>query len=239
MTPITFAHRGGSADRPENTIEAFRSARDRGASGVESDIHLSADGVPVLTHEPVIRRGLRRSKVAALPFETLSALGLASLAELYDAVGTDLDVSVDLKVPGAGDAAIAAGRERSALERLWLCSPDLDLLRELRARELRVRLVHSTTRRAIIDTMERHAATLAESGIDALNLHRTEWTRGLVALFHRFEVRAFAWDAQEVRHLREVLRFGVDAVYCDYVDRMVAVVAEWSEGAEPAERPES
>lgn len=235
MTPITFAHRGGSADRPENSIAAFRSARERGASGVESDVHLSADGVPVLIHEPVIRRGLRRSRVAALSFDTLSGLGLASLAELYDAIGADLHVSLDLKVADAGDPVIGVARERSALDRLWLCSSDLDLLRDLRARERRVRLVHSTTRRAIFDTMERHAATLAESEIDALNMHRTEWTRGLVALFHRFDVRAFAWDAQEVRHLREVLRFGVDAVYCDDVDRMVGVVAEWTESAE---RPE-
>ena len=42
-----------------------------------------------------------------------------------------------------------------------------------------------------------------------------------------FGLRAFAWDVQEVRHLREMLAVGVDALYSDHVDRMVAVVAEW------------
>jgi glycerophosphoryl diester phosphodiesterase len=49
-----------------------------------------------------------------------------------------------------------------------------------------------------------------------------------VGLFHRFDVQAFAWDVQEVRHLRDMLTMGVDAVYSDHVARMVATVQEWS-----------
>ena len=73
--------------------------------------------------------------------------------------------------------------------------------------------------------MERHAADLSDAGIDAMNMHQSEWTPGLVALFHRFKVKVFAWDVQEVRHLRAMLALGVDAVYCDHVDRMVDVIA--------------
>ena len=90
-----------------------------------------------------------------------------------------------------------------------------------------MKLVHSERRSAIGAPLERHAFELASAGIDAMNLHHTEWTAGLVSLFHRFEVRAFAWDTQEVRHLRAVLAMGIDAVYCDRPDRMVATVSEW------------
>src|SRR5437764_681822 len=93
------------------------------------------------------------------------------------------------------------------------------------------RLVHSARRGRIDTPMERHAADLADRAVDVLNLHHTEWTAGLVGLFHRFGVLAFAWDAQEVRHLRALLAMGVDGVYCDRVDRMVATVAEWSDGS--------
>ena len=62
-----------------------------------------------------------------------------------------------------------------------------------------------------------------------MNMHHTEWTAGIVALFHRFEVRAFAWDTQEVRQLRAMLDMGIDAVYCDRLDRMVATVARMDE----------
>jgi len=58
-----------------------------------------------------------------------------------------------------------------------------------------------------------------------MNMHQSEWTPGLVTLFHRFKVKVFAWDVQEVRHLRAMLALGVDAVYCDHVDRMVDVIA--------------
>jgi glycerophosphoryl diester phosphodiesterase len=92
-----------------------------------------------------------------------------------------------------------------------------------------VKLVHSRRRPRIEVPLERHASDLAAAGIDAMNFHHTEWSGGLVSLFHRFDVRAFAWDAQEVRHLRAMLRMDIDAVYCDNVDRLVATVAEWSE----------
>jgi glycerophosphoryl diester phosphodiesterase len=76
--------------------------------------------------------------------------------------------------------------------------------------------------------LERHAHDLATLGIDAMNMHQSEWTAGLVSLFHRFDVKAFAWDAQEVRHLRAMLRIGVDAVYCDRPERMVETVNTWT-----------
>ena len=49
--PIGFAHRGGMAHAPENTLEAFRLALRLGASGLESDAWLTADGVVVLHHD--------------------------------------------------------------------------------------------------------------------------------------------------------------------------------------------
>ena len=58
-----------------------------------------------------------------------------------------------------------------------------------------------------------------------MNLHRSEWSGGLTALFHRFAVLAFGWDCQFERHLDEVLDHGFDAVYSDHVDRMVEAIA--------------
>jgi glycerophosphoryl diester phosphodiesterase len=84
-----------------------------------------------------------------------------------------------------------------------------------------VRLVDSTRLRRMREGPERRAATLADQGIDAVNLHHTDWTGGLTTLFHRFERMAFGWDAQHERVLLSLLHMGVDAVYSDHVDRMV------------------
>lgn len=48
--PQAIAHRGYKAQYPENTMGAFRGAVDVGVHGIETDVHLSRDGVVVLSH---------------------------------------------------------------------------------------------------------------------------------------------------------------------------------------------
>ena len=228
MTPITFAHRGGRADSPENTLAAFRRALELGATGLESDARLSADGQVVLAHGPAVRKGLRRVKVRDLPAARLAELGVPRLADLYAEVGSDFELSLDLKEPGLAGPIVAVAREAAAAPRLWLCARGLAELENARRADPDVRLVHSMGRRAYGDALEGHASALARAGIAALNLRETEWSLGLVTLAHRFGLLAFAWDAQEYRRIRAVLEMGVDGIYSDHVERMVAAVGEWA-----------
>ncbi len=229
VTPITFAHRGARADLPENTLPAFARALERGARGLETDAHLAADGQAVLVHDAAFRRGLRRIRVAASTAADLAQLEVPSLADLYREVGAAYELSIDLKTEGVESPILASAAEVDAQERLWLCSPSVSRLRALREQSTAVKLVHSTRRASISGPVERYAANLADAGLDVVNLHHAEWTAGLVELFHRFGVRAFAWDVQEVRHIRAALAMGVDGIYSDHVDRMVATVAEFSD----------
>jgi len=228
MIPITFAHRGGRADAPENTLVAFRRALEQGATGLESDARLSADGEVVLVHGPTVRAGLRRLKVRALPAARLAELGVPRLADLYAEIGTDFELSLDLKEPDLAGPILELARTSGALDRLWLCARELPELEAARELDPDVRLVHSMGRRAYGDALEGHASTLARTGIAALNLRQAEWSLGLVTLTHRFGLKAFAWDVQEYRRMRAVLEMGVDAIYSDHVERMVAAVGEWA-----------
>ena len=54
--PLVFAHRGGSALAPENTIAAFDHGLSLGADGLELDVHLSRDGVVVVHHDRLLDR---------------------------------------------------------------------------------------------------------------------------------------------------------------------------------------
>ncbi len=234
MAPITFAHRGARLLHPENTLPAFRAGLAHGARGLESDAWLSADGEVVLTHDAAVRGplfGLWKLRVHDTRADRLTRHGVPRLVDLYTELGADYDLSIDVKDPAAARPLVALARAHGAPARTWLCSPDLDALRDLRPDARDVRLVHSTVRRRLPDSLERHAADLADARVDAMNLHHTEWTKGVVALFHRFGILAFAWDVQEVRHLRAMLSYGVDGLYSDHVDRMVAVVAEWGSAA--------
>jgi len=225
---IGFAHRGARLDERENTMPAFRRALEQGATGLESDAWVAADGEVVLVHDAVVRTGLRRVHVHRATSEELGRLGVPRLRDLYETLGTDFELSLDLKEHAAARRVIdVAEASTGALERLWLCSPDVDLLTELRDVPGGLHLVHSVRKKRITGTLERHAADLRSRRVDAMNMHHTDWTKGLVSLFHRFDVAAFAWDVQETRYLRDALQMEIDAVYCDRVDRMMAAVGEW------------
>jgi glycerophosphoryl diester phosphodiesterase len=239
VEPITFAHRGARLDEPENTIPAFRRALEAGARGLESDAWLSADGQVVLVHDGTVGRGLRRRKVPSSTAEELAAFGVPRLADLYSELGSAFELSIDVKDDAVVEPmlAIAAAAGSGVLERLWVCAPDIGMLGALRPKTT-ARLVHSERRDHIRTPLERHAYELSNLGIDTMNMHHSDWTAGLVALFHRFGVNAFAWDVQEVRHLRAVLKMNVDGLYCDRPDRMVATVGEWAAGETgPTENP--
>jgi glycerophosphoryl diester phosphodiesterase len=231
VAPITFAHRGARLLHPENTLPAFRAGLEGGARGLETDAWLSADREVVLTHDaavPGVLAGLWRLRVHQTGAPRLARHGVPRLGDLYAELGCDYDLSIDVKDPDAGRPIIEIVSGAGDLTRTWLCSPDLDVLQALRHDSAAVRLVHSTWRRRLPDSVERHAADLAAAGIDTMNLHHSEWTKGLVTLFHRFGVRAFAWDVQEVRHVRTMLSYSIDGLYSDHVERMVATVAEWT-----------
>ncbi|MEO7539880.1 MAG: glycerophosphodiester phosphodiesterase family protein [Pyrinomonadaceae bacterium] len=78
-TPLIIGHRGASDTAPENTLAAFRTAMDAGADGVEFDVRLARDGVPVVIHDATLARtGSRVEKVAAMTSEELAKIDVGS-----------------------------------------------------------------------------------------------------------------------------------------------------------------
>ena len=224
--PIGFAHRGARANAPENTLEAFVLAVRLGATGLESDVWLTRDGEVVLDHDGVVRQGIRKRRIPELDRADLPD-HIPTLEALYAEVGTDLDISLDVKDAAAFARTVAVARAAGggALERLWLCHDRWEQVAAWRPLCPDVRLVDSTFLGHMPEGTEQRAAALARAGVDAVNLHHSEWTGGLTALFHRFGVLCFAWDAQHDRILDQLLDAGVDAVYSDHVDRMVEALA--------------
>ena len=225
--PIAFAHRGARAHAPDNTLESFRLALRLGATGLESDVWVTADGAAVLDHDGVVRQGLRKRAIGDVARADLPA-HIPTLDDLYAVCGTAFELSLDVKDPAAAPVAVAVARTAGdgAPGRLWLCHHDWQLVRTWRPLGDEVRLVDSTRLRRIKEGPERRAADLADAGVDAVNMHATDWTAGLTTLFHRFERYCFGWDAQFDRVLASLLAMGIDAVYSDHVDRMMAAVTQ-------------
>jgi glycerophosphoryl diester phosphodiesterase len=107
------------------------------------------------------------------------------------------------------------------LPRTWLCDPDFERCVAHRSALPDVKILNSTRLGRLKEGPERRAASLSHHGIDGVNMHRTDWNGGLVALFHRFNLSAFSWDLQFDDHLETAFRMGLDAVFSDHVDIMM------------------
>lgn len=219
--PIAFAHRGAKAHAAENTIAAFSLALRLGANGLETDAWMTSDGEVVLDHDGVVRRFGRKKPIVEMSRAQLPH-HIPTLGELFEKVGTTFDLSIDLKDDAVGAAIVDVAKECNfPLERLWLCHYRHEEVLSLRSRFDGVRIVDSTRLARLRQGLEARASTNAQHGVDAINLHFSDWNGGLVTLAHRFNLLAFGWDVQFDHQLETGLRMGLDALYSDYVDRMV------------------
>jgi glycerophosphoryl diester phosphodiesterase len=232
--PIGFAHRGGMAHFPENTLPAFEHAVALGAEGLESDVWITADGVPVLDHDGVIGRMRRKRPIAET---TRSALPthIPALVDLYTRCGTDFELSLDVKDDAAAVATMQVAADHGVLHRLWLCTPSRRQLKRWRAASDEVRLVDSVPIKEFSDDRAARIAALAPLGIDALNIRYPAWTPALVQAVHAEGRLAFAWGVQPSAVLDRMLAIGIDGIFSDHVERLVAAVTRRRRG--PAARP--
>src|SRR5437899_1961918 len=138
--PMVFAHRGGSALAPENTMAAFDRGIACGADGLELDVHLSRDGVVVVHHD----RTLDRTTTLRGPIADRSAAELerANVPTLGDVLARHRDarVIVELKVntQALADAVIDVVRQARAVDRVCLGSFGRRVLRAARRIEPKI-----------------------------------------------------------------------------------------------------
>ena len=117
MPPLIFAHRAGATGAAENGLPAIRSARERGADGVEIDVRCTRDGVAIVMHDllplrtarwPVPIRWMTAAGVARLRLTT--GEHIPTLAQAYDAAPDGLAFAVELKEEGASRAVLDTTR---------------------------------------------------------------------------------------------------------------------------------
>ncbi len=119
---MVLAHRGASAERPENSAAAFQLALEQGADGVELDVQRCASGELVVVHdEELSRLAGQPVQVAKTSWAVLKGLDVGSwfhprfagtrlltLAEALEGLGRDALVNVELKGEGRGDPLLPA-----------------------------------------------------------------------------------------------------------------------------------
>jgi glycerophosphoryl diester phosphodiesterase len=117
--PKVIAHRGAAAYASENTLDSFREARRRGATWVETDIMLTADGVPIVMHDESLKRTTGIDRLVA---ETRRAELPAEVPTFEEAIACwselGLGCNVEIK-PTEGREAETARAVVETLRRCW------------------------------------------------------------------------------------------------------------------------
>lgn len=117
--PRVIGHRGAAAYSPENTLESFREARRRGATWVETDIKLTADGVPIVMHDESLKRTTGVDRLVAETPRAELPPGVPTFEEAIACFGEEgLGCNVEIK-PCPGREAETGRVVVETLRRCW------------------------------------------------------------------------------------------------------------------------
>ena len=100
--PLVIAHRGASGYLPENTLEAYRNAYAVGAESIEGDVHMTRDGVIVVSHDDTVDRCVLKFSLN-VTFDMLP--GLMAEINRINAMLAASSVRVESKYPSSDDDA--------------------------------------------------------------------------------------------------------------------------------------
>jgi glycerophosphoryl diester phosphodiesterase len=213
-----IGHRGAPREFPENTLPAFARAIAVGADAVELDVHATADGVPIVHHDPDVRlRGGRATKpLASMTWEEVAGIELApgvfvpSLEQVLALAGHKATVYVELKGRHVEASAIAVirksgtqcavhGFDHAAVARAAEIAPDL--------------------RRGILFDAYPVDVARAMRNASALDVW-PQWDlidRALVERVHGEGGRVIAWTVNTAESAQRLVALGVDGLCGDDV----------------------
>ena len=240
--PLNIAHRGASAAAPQNTLAAFRGAMELGADGVELDVHLSADGVPVVMHNfHVDETTDGAGRIADKTLAELKELDAGSkfspqyageripaLAEVFEVLEGKLLVNVELKSlggPGSAPLVVAALeviRRHDMDKHVLFSSFDPFALRTAKrlAPDIPAGLLYApdlpiVLRRAWLASLFPH---------EARNPHFSMVTERTMRWYRAHKLRVNTWTVDDPTEMKRLIALGVDSIITDVPDVLDAML---------------
>lgn len=229
--PLILGHRGASHAAPQNTLKAFRLALEQGADGVELDVHLSRDGVPVVIHDARVDAHTNgHGAVAELTLAELKALDagegerIPTLEEVLTSLPEHFIINVELKSEKVlGDAlertVAALVRRIGATGRVWYSSFNPFSLRRVRAveREVPCGFLYDET---YPPPVVRKALT-PFTPHEALHPHHPLITAEYIQQAHARGLRVYTWTLDDVARARELAAWGIDGIITNEPDKLL------------------
>jgi glycerophosphoryl diester phosphodiesterase len=218
--PLIIAHRGASVEKPENTLAAFRRALALRVDGIELDVHVTADGVPVVFHDDRLKRLTgTKGRLADLTWPELAQLrvhGTEPIPRLIDVLRlTRLRavVQIELKAGVPVPPVVQAVKTARALGWVIFASFDSELVRQAG------KLAPKVPRMLISESRRNPAAILRQLiACDARGLSFNYRRIPSAAWVQYFQARGYsvwAWTVNDAVAARRLAGWGIDALLGD------------------------
>jgi glycerophosphoryl diester phosphodiesterase len=235
-----LAHRGASGYAPENTMAAFRLARELGADGLEFDVQVTKDGVPVVIHDEWLERTTNgKGFVNEKTLAELRALDAGSwfdpkfageriptLEEVIAEFGRDLFLNIELKnsfleMPQLEEKTVGLIREYGIEETVIVSSFDHESMLHLHniAPDLRTGLLYDCR---LVDAPD-YAKRISSAALHPLF---ATVRKDLVQSAHQNGLEVNVWTVNEEAHLQMMIQLGVDSIITNFPDRLCKMLAE-------------
>lgn len=224
--PLAFAHRGGAGDWPENTMPAFANAVELGYHYVETDVHVTADGVLLAFHDDHLDRVTDRTgAISDLDHATVrTALvdGREPIPLLEDILGTwpELRVNIDPKHDGCVDALAEVIRRTASVDRVCVgafSDRRLARLRSLLGADLCTALGPRGVARlrgaALRIPTGRPVAGCAQVPVSAGGVRIVD--EAFLHAAHERGLQVHVWTIDDPTEMHELLDLGVDGIMTD------------------------
>lgn len=233
--PLVIAHRGASAEAPENTIAAFELALLRGADGIELDVHLSRDDHPVVIHDFALERTtdgsglIRESTVREL--KRLDAGGwrggrfrgqrIQTLQEVFERFRDRTRFWIDLKggsdlYPGIEERIVSLIEVYDVLERALVQSFDHKALGQIQVLNRQVQLG------ALIARPPLGPLIRSPGAAQALCPEARLVTEQAIAEIHEAGLGSYVWTVNEPAQMDRLVEWGVSGIITDRPDLLRA-----------------
>jgi glycerophosphoryl diester phosphodiesterase len=252
---LNVAHRGASAAAPENTLAAFRAAVELGADGIELDVMLSKDRVPVIHHDfklgrtdngsgPVGRQTLtqlKRLDAGSWKHPSFAGERIPTLTEVFQTLDRQVVVNVELKTESFGanglEAAVVDVIKRCHMVDMVIVSSfnpfSLMRVRDL-APQLPLGLLFAPRRRIVpVRAWLLHALRPVfgrMSRPEALHPHHELVTPRFMRWAKGRRYRVNTWTVDDPDTMRRLVKLGVDAVITNTPDVLRGVLADLKSG---------
>ena len=235
--PLAFAHRGGAAGQPENTLAAFDRAARLGYAYLETDARTTADGQLIAFHDAGLSRATDRGgRVSRLPWREVAAArvgGTEPIPLLEDVLGSFPDLRFNIDLKDAGTVRPLAGALRRTLAWDRVCISSFAAARVLAAQRsldrpvcLAVCPAASVAVRYLGHPGSGLARKLVSAGARCAQVPPRIATREFISRAHQLGLQVHVWTLNTRAGIERALDLGADGVMTDEVELLRDVLRE-------------